>query len=132
MDQTKHPQITFLVIWFGIFSGLFVILQILGDGLSSLTGDFQIRSFPLMLVGFVPIAIGMTSRMLVLPQTRSDPQFVGVLIISLAVCEFFLFASIFLFPSEFTTEKAFSFIGTVLGVAVLCPLGIGRNDGELP
>ena len=39
--------------------------------------------------------------------------------------------SFFVFPEEMTTEKAFAFIGAVLGVAALCPLGISNNDGTL-
>lgn len=119
-----------LVIWFSILMGLFIILIFIGGGIGSLDPEFQIRSFPLMLLGFSPLVIGTSARLYLLPKTKSESEFLVALIISLALCEGVGLISLFTFPSEMTTEKAFAYMTAILGVALLCPLGITRSSRD--
>ena len=121
-------QLTATIIWFAIFSGLFVILFFVGGGISALQGEFQIRSFPLMLLGIVPLIVGMAGRV-ILPTKESDQQFQTALIILLAICEAPALVGLLVYPDAYVTERGFAFVGAVLGVLVLCPLTIKRNAG---
>lgn len=126
-DQFKA---TVTIIWLAIIIGLCFMLQFLGGGFSSLLGELHIRSYPLLLVGIIPLAIGMVGKMILLPQAKSDQTFQTILIVSLALCETPAMMSFFVFPPEMTTEKSFAFLGSVIGSALLCPLLIDRSQPE--
>lgn len=119
-----------LVIWFAIFAGVFIILEFAGGGIASLNAPFQIRSFPLLLLGFLPLLVATISRLMVLPKVKSLEGFMPVFIISLALCEGVGIMAMFVFPTEFVTEKAFAIIGTLMGLLVLCPLGLSQLKAQ--
>lgn len=110
-----------LIIWFAILMGLFIILEFAGGGIASLDAEFKVRSFPLLLVGLIPLVVGSVSRAVVIPKAKTYEQFIQMLVISLALCEGPAIISMFVFSSEFAAEKAFTFICAIIGIAILCP-----------
>ena len=115
-----------LVIWFSTLVGFLIMFIFVGGGLATLKPSFEVRSLPLMLLGFVPLAIAVAARFLLFPKVKSFESFFPVFLVALAVCEGIGIAAMFAFPNELTTEKAFVILGAFFGIALLCPLRMSQ------
>lgn len=124
------PQIKLVAtaIWFSILFGVLVIQFVLGGGFSAFSGEMEIKSIPLMLVGLFPLVIGVLGRMVVIPGARNDTDFITRLIICLALCEAPFFIGLFVMAPDYAAEKAFALFGSVLGLLILFPRTINRNE----
>lgn len=120
----SQSKMTAIIIWFSILTGLFIILEFAAGGMASLSGDFNIQSTGLMLVGLIPPFMSVIGRFLVLTKATTIESFLPMLVICLALCEGPAIIGMFIFPEEFITERAFAFFGGVLGVILLCPVGM--------
>jgi hypothetical protein len=121
-----NPQTKLIatIIWFAILGGQFIILHFAAGGIGILSGEMEVRSVPLFLVGFVPLIVGVIGRMLVIPGAQNDEDFFRRLVICLVLCETPAFMGMFVFSRELVTEITFAFVGSVLGLLVLFPLNI--------
>jgi len=122
--MNSQTKLTATVIWFSILSGVFVMLQFLGDGIASLSTDFKVRSVPLLLVAMTPPVVAVIGRMEVIPKAKSDPSFIQRLVLSLALCEAPAILALIIFPNEFTMERTFALTSSVLALLVLFPLNM--------
>ena len=122
--MTPQTKTTATIIWFAIFSGLFIILQFAGGGFERLSGEIGVKSAPLMLVGLMPLVVGVIGRMMVIPKAKSDEAFMSRLVLCLALCEAPAIMGIFAFPKDYTLETTVAFIGSVLGMLPLFPATI--------
>ena len=124
----QQTKLTATIIWLASLSGLFMILNFAAGGFGTLSGEMNVQSAPLMLVGIVPLAVGVFGRMVVMPKAKTDEAFMGLLVFCLALCEMPAILAMFVFPKELVTERTFAFIGSVLGILVLFPLNIRNNS----
>lgn len=113
-----------------MFFGVFVIQQFVGGGFGMLTDELKLNSFPFLLVGLIPLVVGVIGRMVVIPAARTEQDFMTRLIICLACCEMPVFIGIFVLAPELTTEKAFAFIGSTLGMLLLFPMTITHQKNH--
>ncbi len=123
----KPTKLTTTVIWFAILSGLFIILHFAAGGVGTLSGEIDVQSMPLMLVGVIPLIVGVIGRMVVIPKAKTNEAFTSLMVLSLAMCEAPAILGMLAFPKEFVTERTFAFVGSVIGVLVLFPMSI-RTD----
>ena len=124
------PQIKLVAtaIWFSILFGVLVIQFVLGGGFTAFGAEMEIRSIPLMLVGLFPLVVAVVGRILVIPAAHSDQAFMVRLIICLALCEAPFFIGLFVMAPDYAAEKAFALFGSVLGLLILFPRTINRNE----
>jgi hypothetical protein len=119
--MNPQTKLTATIIWFSILSGVFVMLQFLGDGIASLSTDFTVRSVPLFLLAMTPPVVAVIGRIEVIPKARNDQSFIQRLLICLALCEAPVILALIVFPKDFTMERTFAFISSVLALLVLFP-----------
>jgi hypothetical protein len=119
--MNPQTKLTATIIWFSILSGVFVMLQFFGDGIASLSTDFTVRSVPLLLVAMIPPVVTVIGRMEVIPKAKSDQGFIQRLVLCLALCEAPVILALIVFPKDFTMERTFAFISSVLALLVLFP-----------
>ena len=129
LPPSKHVA---LIIWFAILSGVFIIAEFAAGGFPAPAEDFEIVSYTAMLLGIVPLIVGVILRLAVLSRISSDETFLRVLVVGLALCEGPAILALFAMDAELATERAFAVIGSIAGIALLIPFGIKRPSKSDP
>ena len=115
------------IVWFAIFSGLFVIQFILGGGIP--TGENSgVLPMGTIAIGASLFLFSLVVRWFVIPRVaaRGLEALMAVMIVGIAVAEGLVFVGIFLVPETLPQLRLACFLASVIGVGQFVPVYAGR------
>ena len=127
--QNQATTATLWIVWFFIFSGLFVIQFFLGGGIPT-GGNTGPLPMPIMAAGAGAFLVSVVIRWFLIPRTaKGGPtRLMPVMIAGIAIAEMVCFLGIFLLPDTVPQLKLAFFITSVIGVAQFAPIYASQTD----
>lgn len=119
----------FWVIWFALFSGMFVILQFAGGGWPSGSNTEPYLSHPMFWVPLAAFCASQFVRWFVLPRFTKPETMLPPAIIGMALAEGSMILALFVLPKEMVEGKQILIVLGFLGVLTFVPVYLMKGDG---
>ncbi|MEP4078575.1 hypothetical protein [Haloferula sp.] len=119
----------FWIIWFSLFSGMFMILQFAGGGWPSGDNTEAYLSNPMFWIPIGMFAVSQVVRWFVLPMLKTPQAMLPPAIIGMAMAEGTMILALFLLPKGMVEGKQILIILGFLGVLSFAPVYLMKRDG---